>query len=125
MYTPNGSAETRFEALIVRVPWPAWLAELERTQFDNAKFVPVHLVDHTAGYDSECAVLFPETVSVAGKRPTRTTFGGIFCDREARRYRTIVGRGGRSAAGQRCRPSCARCWLRAELTRGDVRCCGT
>lgn len=93
MYTPNGSAETRFEALIVRVPWPAWLAELERSQFDNGKFVPVHLVDHTLGYDSECAVLFPETVSVAGKpSAAANVFGGIFCDREARRYRKIVGR---------------------------------
>ena len=81
MYTPNGSPETKFEALIVRTPWPAWLAELERTQFDNAKFVPVHLVDHTEGYDSECAVLFPETVSVRAE-PTNN-FGGIFCDREA------------------------------------------
>lgn len=89
LYTPNGSSETRFEALIVRVPWPAWLAELERTRFDNAKFVPVHLVDYTDGYASECAVLFPETVSVAG-RPTNN-FGGIFCDREAARYRRVVG----------------------------------
>lgn len=89
LYTPNGSSETRFEAVIVRVPWPAWLAELERTRFDNAKFVPVHLVDCTDGYNSECAVLFPETVSVAG-RPTNN-FGGIFCDREARRYQRVVG----------------------------------
>jgi hypothetical protein len=88
MYTPNGSPDTRFEALIVRVPWPAWLAELERTRFDNLKFVPVHLIDHTDGYSSECAVLFPETVAVAGK-PTNA-FGGIFCDREARRYRRTV-----------------------------------
>ena len=89
LYTPNGSSATRFEALIVHVPWPAWLAELERTRFDNAKFVPVHLVDYTDGYASECAVLFPETVSVVG-RPTNN-FGGIFCDREAARYQRIVG----------------------------------
>jgi hypothetical protein len=25
--------------------------------------VPIKLVDYTAGYDSECAVLFPETVA--------------------------------------------------------------
>jgi Family of unknown function (DUF6421) len=88
LYTPNGSPETRFEALITRTPWPDFVAELERTRFDNAKFVPVHLVDHTDGYASECAVLFPETVSVAG-RPTNT-FGGIFCDREAARYQRVV-----------------------------------
>ncbi|MEO8328564.1 MAG: DUF6421 family protein, partial [Candidatus Nanopelagicales bacterium] len=46
--------------------------------------------DNTAGYDSECAVLFPETVSVEG--PAANHFGGIFCDREAERYRRVVQR---------------------------------
>ena len=89
MYLQNASRDTRFEALIVRVPWPEWLAELERSRYDNAKFVPVTFVDHTAGYDSECAVLFPETVSVA-ERPAANHFGGIFCDREAERFRRVV-----------------------------------
>ena len=65
MYKQNGSRDTCCEALIVRVPWPDWIAELERTRYDNPKFVPVELVDATRGYDSECAVLFPEMVSVA------------------------------------------------------------
>jgi len=90
MYLQNASRDTRFEALIVRVPWPAWLAELERTRYDNPKFVPVTFVAHTAGYDSECAVLFPETVAVAG-RPVNH-FGGIFCDREAARFRRVISR---------------------------------
>ncbi|MDW5593805.1 DUF6421 family protein [Conexibacter stalactiti] len=85
MYKQNGSRDKVFEALIVGVPWPAWLAELERDRYDNAKFVPVTLIDNTAGYDSDCAVLFPETVSVKG-RPVNE-FGGIFCDREAERFR--------------------------------------
>ncbi|MDO8183989.1 DUF6421 family protein [Conexibacter sp. JD483] len=85
MYKQNGSRDRVFEALIVGVPWPQWLAELERDRYDNEKFVPVTLVDHTAGYDSDCAVLFPETVSVKGK-PVNN-FGGIFCDREAERFR--------------------------------------
>ena len=91
MYTPNGSPDTRFEALITRTPWPEFVAKLERARYDNAKFVPVQLVDNTAGYDSECAVLFPETVSVA-ERPTNH-FGAIFCDRESSRYRrsTLAG----------------------------------
>ncbi len=91
MYTPNGSPDTRFEALITRTPWPAFVAAIEHELYDNAKFVPVQLVDNTAGYDSECAVLFPETVSVA-ERPTNH-FGAIFCDRESSRYRraTAVG----------------------------------
>jgi hypothetical protein len=89
MYLQNGvNRDTRFEALIVSVPWPEWIAELESDRYDNAKFVPVTLVDHTAGYDSECAVLFPETVSVAGKPANH--FGGIFCDRESERFRRVV-----------------------------------
>jgi hypothetical protein len=88
MYKQNGSRDTAFEALLVRVPWPAWLAHLERERYDNAKFVPVTFVDHTSGYDSECAVLFPETVSVAERAANH--FGGIFCDREAERFRRTV-----------------------------------
>jgi hypothetical protein len=91
MYLQNASRDKRFEALIVRVPWPDWLAELERERYDNPKFVPVTFVDNTAGYDSECAVLFPESVSVA-VRPAVNHFGGIFCDRESRRFREQVGR---------------------------------
>lgn len=90
MYTPNGSSDTRFEALVVRVPWPEWLDRLERMKYHNDKFVPLMLMDHTAGYDSECAVLFPETVSVAAR--ATNNFGGIFCDREARRYQRAITR---------------------------------
>jgi hypothetical protein len=91
MYTPNGSPDIRFEALLVRTPWPEFVARLEREVYHNEKFVPVQLVDYTDGYDSECAVLFPETVSVAG-RPTNS-FGGIFCDRESVRFRRTTLRG--------------------------------
>jgi hypothetical protein len=91
MYLQNASRDRRFEALIVRVPWPEWLAALERERYDNPKFVPVTFVDNTAGYDSECAVLFPESVSAA-VRPAETHFGGIFCDRESGRFRARVGR---------------------------------
>ena len=30
MYTPNGSPDTRYEALIVRTPWPEFIDRLER-----------------------------------------------------------------------------------------------
>jgi Family of unknown function (DUF6421) len=89
MYKQNGSRDTCFEALRIRVPWPDWIAELERTRYDNPKFVPVQLIDGTRGYDSDCATLFPETVSVAG-RPANN-FGAIFCDREAARLRRVAG----------------------------------
>ena len=89
MYKQNGSRDTCFEALLVRVPWPEWIAELERTRYDNRAYVPVELIDGTRGYDSECAVLFPETVSVAGI-PVNN-FGAIFCDREAERLRRVAG----------------------------------
>jgi hypothetical protein len=92
MYTPNGSSETRFEALLVRVPWPGWLATLEQTRFNNKGFVPVHMLAWTAGYDSECAVLFPETVSIAGKASDApNSWGAILCDREAARFQRVTG----------------------------------
>jgi hypothetical protein len=87
MYKQNASPDTCFEALIVRVPWPDWIAELERCRYDNPKFLPVNLVDYTSGYDSECAVLFPETFSTAERPPSH--FGAIFCDREAERLRRV------------------------------------
>ena len=91
MYKQNASRATCFEALIVRVPWPDWIAELERTRYDNPKFVPVELLAATQGYDSECAVLFPEMVSVGGPpaRP-QSNFGAIFCDRESARLRRVA-----------------------------------
>jgi Family of unknown function (DUF6421)/Domain of unknown function (DUF4350) len=89
MYKQNGPREMCCEALLIRVPWPDWIAELERTRYDNPKFVPVELLDSTRGYQSECATLFPETVSVAG-RPVNN-FGAIFCDREAARLRRVAG----------------------------------
>ncbi len=89
MYKQNGSRDTCFEALLVRVPWPEWIAELERTRYDNRAYVPVELIDCTEGYHSECAVLFPETVSVADRPPNY--FGAIFCDREAERLRRVAG----------------------------------
>jgi hypothetical protein len=88
MYKQNGSPDTCFEAILVRVPWPEWIARLEATRYDNAKFVPVELVAATRGYDSECAVLFPEQVAVAERQPNN--FGAIFCDRESARLRRVV-----------------------------------
>ena len=88
MYKQNGSRDTCFEAVAMRVPWPDWIAELEAARYDNAKFVPVELIDATRGYDSECAVLFPEMVPTAG-RPVNN-FGAIFCDRESARLRRVA-----------------------------------
>jgi len=65
-----------------------WLAELERTRYDNPLFVPITFEDFTPGYDTNSAVLFPETVAVR-EAPERWTWGAIFCDREAARFRTL------------------------------------
>ncbi len=107
LYTPNASSETRCEALLIRTPWPEWLAAIERGGFRNAKFVPGHLVDFTDGYASECAVLFPETVSLASQ-PTNH-FGVIFCDREARRLQACARRAA-EAVSLALHPE-LECWL--------------
>jgi hypothetical protein len=88
MYKQNGSRDTCFEAVAMRVPWPDWIARLEATRYDNPKFVPVELVDATRGYDSECAVLFPEMVSTAERAVNN--FGAIFADRESARLRRVA-----------------------------------
>ncbi|WP_055590480.1 DUF6421 family protein [Streptacidiphilus griseoplanus] len=90
MYTQNGNPDRNLEAVLLRVVWPDWLAELERSRFDNPMFVPITFTDFTSGYDTNSAVLFPETVAVR-EVPERFTWGGIFCDREAARFRAVTG----------------------------------
>ena len=89
MYTQNGNPDRNLEAVAVRVLWPDWLAELERTRYDNPMFVPVTFLDFTGGYDTNSAVLFPETVAVR-EVPERFSWGAIFCDREAARFRRVT-----------------------------------
>lgn len=88
MYTQNGSTDRRVEAVLLQVRWPELIARLEAEQFSNALFVPVTFLDFTAGYDTNSAVLFPETVAVREVPPF--TWGAIFADREAARFRRVV-----------------------------------
>jgi hypothetical protein len=90
MYTQNGNPDRNLEALLIHEVWPDWLAELEATRYDNPMFVPIRFDDFTAGYDTHSAVLFPETVSVR-QTPAAYTWGAIFCDREAARFRQVTG----------------------------------
>ena len=87
MYTQNGNPNRNLEAVITRTFWPDWLAEKEHT-YNNPAFVPIEFVAFTAGYDTNSAVFFPETVAV---RSVATYYwGGIFCDREAARFRRVA-----------------------------------
>ena len=88
MYTQNGNPNRNLEAVVVRVVWPDWLAELERTRYDNPLFLGITFEDFTSGYDTHSAVLFPETVAVR-ESPGRFSWGAIFCDREAARFRRV------------------------------------
>ncbi|MFC4585013.1 DUF6421 family protein [Sphaerisporangium corydalis] len=88
MYTQNGNPNRNLEAVWIRTVWPEWLAALERGRYDNPMFVPIAFVDFTAGYDTNSAVLFPETVAVR-ETPPRFSWGAIFCDREAARFRQV------------------------------------
>jgi hypothetical protein len=89
MYTQNGNPDRNFEAVVFRVVWPDWLAELERARYDNPMFVPIAFEAFTAGYDTNSAVLFPETVAVR-QAPERFSWGAIFCDRESARFRAVT-----------------------------------
>ena len=88
MYTQNGNPNRNLEAVWVRTIWPGWLADLESSGYDNPMFVPIAFEDFTSGYDTHSAVLFPETVAVR-QAPERFTWGGIFADREAARFRKV------------------------------------
>ncbi|MFG3496341.1 DUF6421 family protein [Streptomyces sp. NPDC047928] len=89
MYTQNGNPDRNLEAVVLRMVWPEWLSELEATRYDNPLFCGITFEDFTAGYDTNSAVLFPETVAVR-EAPARFTWGGIFCDREAARFRRVT-----------------------------------
>lgn len=87
MYTQNGSRNRFVEAVLVEVIWPEFIAQLE-TAYTNRLFVSLRLIDFTPGYDTNSAVLFPETVAMR-EIPT-FAWGAIFQDREAARYRRVV-----------------------------------
>ncbi|MFF2051255.1 DUF6421 family protein [Leifsonia sp. NPDC058194] len=88
MYTQNGSANRLVEAVLVEVIWPEFVAELEAGEYGNKLFVALRFVDFTPGYDTNSAVLFPETVAM--REIPQFTWGAIFQDREAARYRRVV-----------------------------------
>jgi hypothetical protein len=88
MYTQNGSPDRLFEAIALQVVWPEFVAELEAGDYSNKLFVPIRFLDFTAGYDTNSAVLFPETVSM--REVPEFTWGAIFADREAARFRLVV-----------------------------------
>ena len=88
MYTQNGSTDRLVEAVLVEVIWPEFVAELEAGDYSNKLFVPIRFLDFTAGYDTNSAVLFPETIAMRAI-PT-FTWGAIFADREAARFRRVV-----------------------------------
>jgi hypothetical protein len=88
MYTQNGNPDRAFEAVLLRVVWPDWVATVESERYENPMFVPVAFTDFTSGYDTNSAVLFPETVAV--REVPRFSWGAIFCDREAARFRRVA-----------------------------------
>jgi hypothetical protein len=100
MYTQNGSTDRFIEAVVLEIIWPEFVAELEKN-YSNPAFVPVRFLDFTPGYLTNSAVIFPESVAVTprvpqgsepGTQPSLPEFswGGIFADREAARFRKVV-----------------------------------
>lgn len=101
MYTQNGSTNRFFEAVLCETIWPDFVSALEADRYSNALFVPVRFLDYTPGYETNSAVLFPESVAVTPRVPAGSpegtspslpafTWGAIFADREAARFRSVV-----------------------------------
>jgi hypothetical protein len=84
MYLQNASNEIKFDCFLMRIVWPPWLADYERTSWPNPYFITADIERYSVGYDSECAVFFPEMV--AGFKQIPTKFGVIFRNREAARF---------------------------------------
>ena len=87
MYTQNGNPDRNLEAVITNTFWPDWLAQKEQV-YQNSAFVPIEFVAFTSGYYTNSAVFFPETV--ATRETAQFYWGGIFCDREAARFRMVT-----------------------------------
>ena len=101
MYTQNGSTDRLVEAVVLEVIWPEFVATLEAGDYSNPAFVPVRFIDFTPGYVTNSAVIFPESVAVTPRVPEGAapgtapalpefSWGGIFADREAARFRKVV-----------------------------------
>lgn len=88
MYTQNGSTNRHLEAVLVQVMWPEFIADLEANDYTNALFVPLRFIDFTEGYNTNSAVLFPESVAI--RETPSFTWGAIFQDREAARFRKVL-----------------------------------
>ncbi|GAA5188431.1 hypothetical protein GCM10023346_00480 [Arthrobacter gyeryongensis] len=88
MYTQNGSTSRLVEAVLIEVIWPEFIGALEAGDYSNKLFVPIRFLDFTPGYDTNSAVLFPETVAV--RETPAFTWGAIFADREAARFRRVL-----------------------------------
>ena len=113
MYTQNGSTDRHIEAVLVQVIWPDFIAELESGDYSNKLFVPIRFLDFTAGYDTNSAVLFPETVAM--REIPKFTWGAIFADREAARFRRVVAAAA-EITGLALPPDAARLLVDQQLT---------
>jgi hypothetical protein len=67
--------------------WPDWLKGIESNYYPNPSFYSGRLLEHSTGYESECATFFPETISGGDK--VATGFGVIFASREAQRLQNV------------------------------------
>jgi hypothetical protein len=88
MYTQNGSTNRFVEAVLVEVMWPEFISELEAGDYGNKLFLPLRFIDFTPGYDTNSAVLFPETVAMS--EVPAFSWGAIFQDREAARFAVVT-----------------------------------
>ncbi len=88
MYTQNGNPDRNLEAVLIEVLWPDFVGDLEAGDYSNKQFLPIRFLDFTAGYATNSAVLFPETIAM--REVPKFGWGAIFADREAARFRSVV-----------------------------------
>ena len=92
MYKQNGSREKCFEALDLRVPWPDWIAELERTGLRQPEVRSGRAARrHRGATTASARCCSPRWSRSAAAGAAANNFGAIFCDREAARLRRVGG----------------------------------
>ena len=117
MYLQNASRDKRFEALIVRVPWPEWLAELERDALRQREVRAGHVRRPHGGLRLRVRGALPGDRRRSPAAGRSTTSAASSATARRRASARVVAAAARPAAARTCRPTRPRCSPRSELSR--------
>ena len=115
MYKQNGSRDKVFEALIVSVPWPEWLAGARAHALRQPEVRPGHAGRLHRGLRQRVRRAVPGDGE--RRRQPVNHFGGDLLRPRGRALPGHVVARGRGRCGSTCRPTPPRCWQSEQLSR--------